>query len=217
MPENGLLQEEIGIVVGPYPVTIQIHECDKINGDAVGWLQKRARPGMTLLAHADDGIIWGKGDEGEILFAPDALFDSNFERVQFSNQTLQMARLFNETEETFFWRVDEGQWRARTIIDGEAHGMGEKLCRMDRCQVLWGTRIEVGINGFCRVADGQEGLRHTPPLYLEKTNWVSDDTDGNNRGLRLLVRQYIQEDEITGQLQMDISRLVKLYAEENPA
>ncbi len=182
----------------------------EVGSDPVAWLTNQATAGMVLLAHADDGVIWGRGKAGGIDQAPGSLVTPDFERTALRPVPLQQARLFDANQEIFLWRVGEGAWRARTVTDD---GADEKEWRTtDETQVLWGTRVEANADNFCCVADGVEGLYHTPPLDLPKETWGKQDQGQQERRLRLLVRHYLEEDEATGWQQISMSRLAGVFA-----
>ena len=139
--------------------SVDVFTPQDIGETAVSWLFRQARSGMILLAHADDGVIWGRAEDGDIIFPPDSLI----QQAALRDITLQKARLFNEQEELFLWRIGEKLWRARRITDGQ----GDAIRYYDEPQVLWGTQVEAVEAGFSRLAEGVQGLRHAPPVPLE--------------------------------------------------
>lgn len=172
----------------------------EIGTDAITWLKRQGRDGMVLLAHADDGVIWGRVENQQLRLPPRAVH----EQAELRNETLQMARLFDDAQELFIWRTDERTWQGRELIDGE----GETRNYFEEAQVLWGTHVEAASGHFARVAEGQQGLRHAVPLQdlKEDTDW------GDDHPLRLKVRHYLAEDE-EGWLRIAMSRLVDLGEE----
>jgi CRISPR-associated protein (TIGR03984 family) len=170
----------------------------KVGGDPLAWLEQQAADGMTLLAHAEDGVIWGRVENHRIILPA---LEQRWQ-PQLRKETLQMARLFDRQRETFLWRVGEGRWRARTISDDS----GEGCLHYDEAQILWGTRVEATDNGFSRVAEGEQGLRHTLPLELSVEDW------GDAHPLRLGVRHYLVEDG-EGWLRVEQSRLTRVKKE----
>lgn len=145
-----------------------------------------------LLAHADDGVIWGELRHGELHLSCDAFPEvSPLLRIE----TLQQVRLFGHLSELLMWR-DESTWRARLIRDdaGESHQYYEEA------HLLWGTDVDLKKDGFILLRQGKEGLRHAPPL-------ASSDSP------RLKVRHYIAYDR-DGQAYITYSRLVSLGGEE---
>ncbi len=179
--------------------TIELYVEDAVGSDPMAWLAKQAKDGMVLLAHADDGVIWGQVKPGGLSFPTDALHGQPVLR----KDTLQMARLFDGEGETYLWRTGEGRWRGRHIGDGR----GELQLRyFDEAQILWGTRVEAVEAGFVRVAEGEQGLRHAPPLKLDVEDW--QDT----HPFRLGVRHYLEQDD-EGWLRVSMSRLTGVYKE----
>lgn len=190
------------------------HSPEEIGANPVVWLGKEAQDGMALLAHADDGVIWGKVMGEKIVF-PDI---DNFSQAELRPITLQMARLFNEETEIFLWRTGEGVWQARRVTDLEAGSQARDKrfpWAFDEQQVLWGMGI-IGFDGeFSLAADGEEGLHHAPPV--RQPEGLFDERSERLRGerkLRLTVRQYLTEDEQTGWLRIGMSRLVSVGMEE---
>lgn len=181
------------VLLTPYPEAT-------IGSDAVRWLESEASAGMTLLTHADDGVIWGKATATGLVFPASGLW----QQVSLRNETLQAARLFDKTQEVFLWRVAEGKWQARRLYDGE----GETCQYFDEPQVLWGTQVEASQGGFSLVSDGIQGLRHAVPLALTVANW-----ERVNR-LRLGVRHYLAAGD-DGWLRIRMSRLTDVWQEDS--
>ena len=102
--------------------------------DPAAWLVKKAAAhGLTtLLAHADDGVIWGRMG-GEQL----ALSGNAFPKVSppLRTITLQQARLFGEHDELLLWRGGDNQWYARLLDDNGTELQG--WC-FDEPQLQWG-------------------------------------------------------------------------------
>jgi CRISPR-associated protein (TIGR03984 family) len=179
---------------------VQLDSFDKetIASDPVAWLAQQARPGLFLLLHADDGIFWGRGADKALEFSDPAIFP----RLTQHPELIQAARLFDQTEETFLWRVDEGAWRARRAVDGT---QGTRFDYFDEPQILSGTQVQPVNNGFSKMIDGEEGLVHVVPLALPADNWK------DRRRLRLDVRHYLVEE--AGWLRVRFSRLYNLRKE----
>jgi CRISPR-associated protein (TIGR03984 family) len=180
-------------------VTIQSHlQPLAVSGDPCAWLAEHARPGMVLLAHADDGVIWGVAAATGVLRFPAAAV---LAQPPFRPATLLMARLFDAERETFLWRVEEGRWAARQIADGA----GADIDCIDEQQLLWGTRAEESDGAFTRVVEGSQGLLHAFPRALAP-NALSDA-----HRLRLGVRHYLTEDA-AGWRRIAYSRLTGVSA-----
>lgn len=152
-----------------------------------------------LLAFADDGLIWGRIENGKL-----ALSGDNFPKFspKLRSETLQEARLFNEDREIHLWRTDDG-WQARHISDGA----GNNTNYYDETQILWGNTFQNEKEGFTAVSDGSLGFRHAVPIMVNKANFGNDKN--KRRPLRLMVRHYLTQDE-NGIMAVTLSRLVKV-------
>jgi len=160
------------------------------------WLESQAQEHQLhyLLAHAEDGVLWGKFQNGNLLTA-DSVF-SQFPILR--TCTLQQCRIFGENAEVMIWKVDL-DFKARLIKDNNL----KKDDYITENQILWGTHKEQEENGFTLVADGQQGLRHAVPL-------TSIPFNDNERPLRLTVHHYIDYND-SGVARIYLSRLVNLY------
>ena len=165
-------------------------------------LSEQARPyGLRwLLAHADDGVIWGEMRDDGLHLSCDAFPEHS---PPLRPETLQQMRMFGPLAELLFWR-DGAAWQARLIRDnaGEAHGY------FDEAHLLWGDIAEQQKNGFLLLRQGKEGLRHAPPL-----NFAGQLPASLKARPYLKVRHYINYDE-DGQAYVAYSRLVTIGGEE---
>ena len=170
------------------------------NGDIKSWLEDKAKvDGLRwLLAHADDGVIWGEVRD-DILRLSNCLFSPDLR-----SETLQMARLFGETGELYLWRADGG-WRSRLLKEGG----GEKSEYYDESQMLWGTEIEGEEDGFTLLRQGAEGLRHAPPIHRADLKLPLKDNP-----LQLNIRHFVEYDE-DGQAYVKFSRLISVGQVDN--
>jgi CRISPR-associated protein (TIGR03984 family) len=170
-----------------------------------GWLleQAQAHGLTTLLAHADDGVIWGKVENGRL-----ALSDKVFKDVSppLREATLQELRLFGPKAELFVWRADYGGWRGRLIDDGGTEIRGWSFLEQ---HLQWGDRLERVEGGFSLVREGQLGMRHALPMALEEGIF---DPEADKHPIRLCVRHYLARDD-DGALYIDQGRLVRLFIE----
>lgn len=169
----------------------------QVGPDPLSWLRDQAREGMLVLAHADDGLLWGRVQDGGFVWPPKEVY----EQAQWRQITLQMARLFDADQEVLLWRTGENAWRARRLTDGE----GAACSTLDEAQVLWGTEVVAAGGGFTCVVEGEQGFRHAMPLVL------NEQADLTNHPLRLDVRHYLSDDE--GWLRISNSRLTGLRME----
>ena len=154
-----------------------------------------------LLAHAEDGVIWGYfNSEGDLVTPtePELLFQK-YDFPVFKYETLQQCRVFGDNAEIMFWKNDIG-FNARIIEDNpDTEVITEE-------QILWGTQAEKITNGFTLVSDGSLGLRHAVPL----TNFDFNRNQQLYRPLRLVVHHYIDFDQTTGLARIYLSRLVSV-------
>lgn len=166
------------------------------------WLQEQAEKHQLkyLLAHADDGVIWGefRGQKYDLVTSGD-VFPCYLTNLRY--ETLQQVRAFGKDVEVMLWKVERFP-KARLIKDDE------QTEYIPESQILWGTQIEKAENGFSLVSDGQQGLRHGVPL--PETVIKFDKSKKLYRPLRLSVRHYIDCDEETGLARIYLSRLVNL-------
>ncbi|WP_373529420.1 CRISPR-associated protein Csx19 [Nostoc sp.] len=166
------------------------------NLDINEWLEKQAEEYQLnfLLAHAEDGVIWGKFKDGKLLTS-DSVFDF---LPKLSPLTLQQCRAFGETSEVMLWQTDEG-FKARLIQDEKDTEL------IPENHILWGTQADKICGDFTLVSDGSQGLCHAVPL----TNIEFDENQKLYRPLRLSVHHYIDYDD-SGVARIDLSRLVNL-------
>ncbi len=168
--------------------------------DLRGWLAKQMEQ-ATLLAHADDGLIWGRVDNGYLSLAHDLFPDIS---PLLREETLWQLWLFNPDQEVFIWR-DGSRWLRRLIRERT----GDEQEYYDETQMLWGLYVRETRAGFILVQEGQDWLLHAVPLTTSKAAF-----DGKRHPLRLRVRHYLTTDETSGLLRVALSRLVERYIEE---
>ncbi|MDW8233850.1 MAG: CRISPR-associated protein Csx19 [Roseiflexaceae bacterium] len=178
----------------PYAVT-PVEVESSFASDPALWLVARAQQyGLRyLLAHADDGVIWGRID-GNSLRTSHGIAPAS---PPLRASTLQQARLFSPAGELLVWRVDSG-WRARLVSD--ADGNADDV--IDEDQLLWGDTVEATSNGFTLLREGSQGMRHAVPVT------VTPDQIKRHE-LRLRVRHYITEND-DGEARISLSRLVQV-------
>jgi CRISPR-associated protein (TIGR03984 family) len=163
--------------------------------DVAAWLTNQAKGNglRWLLAHADDGVIWGEV-RSDGLHLSSGAFPGVSPRLR--PKALQQARLFGEQSELHLWRSGEG-WQARLVQEGA----GEAGEYFDEAHLLWGDgEADAPQDGFVLLRQGAEGLLHAPPASGEV-----------KFPLRLLVRHYVDYDD-EGQAYVCLSRLVGLRA-----
>jgi CRISPR-associated protein (TIGR03984 family) len=173
------------------------------------WLQKLATKYSLkwLLAHADDGVIWGKIDtSGKLITSYEASEGDDEARSacpELRIKTLQQARLFSNDGELLLWRDADSAsgWRARVIRNAQNRDSIEWEEYYDEPQLLWGTHGRHLRHGFTLLWDGAQGLRHAVPVQLALRQQNEIDP------LQLLVRHYINK---TGFACVVASRLLSL-------
>lgn len=168
------------------------------------WLNEQAKTHQLnyLLAHADDGVIWGRFDEGQLTTAEQAFRKSEYDFPTLRLLTLQQCRVFGRSGEVLLWRTDE-KWRSRLVQENDTAEI------IPEHQILWGTQKERESDGFTLMSDGQQGLRHAVPLL----GITFDKNKKLHRPLRLSVYHYIDYDD-SGLARISLSRLVNLTTEQ---
>lgn len=178
------------------------------------WLVQQANAYQTpyLLAHAEDGVIWGVVRDGQLKTSYDVAHEIGAYRhvcPSLNDVTLLEARLFGADAMLHIWRNADGwqqtlYWNPDKLqTDKDAHQAFDAI--IDEAQLLWGKRDDrYSPTGFTVMRDGQQGLVHIPPFE------VADE----NR-LWLQVRHYIAEDVATGFNRIAASRLVGLEQRED--
>jgi len=180
---------------------IQTLACNIGNTQQIGDLLKEVDGQVNtgnyqyILAHADDGVIWGYVKDKSL-----NLSSQNFPNLSpvLRLETLWELRLFAKTSEWHAWRSDE-QWFACTVTDGT----GEPIKSFDEQYILWGTdpaENETPKGGFYPVQEADLGVVHMPPVEMKK--------DGRHT-LTLSVRHYLGHDE-AGAAYVKLSRLMDL-------
>ncbi len=180
----------------PYHITL-VPVASDFETDPASWLIAQARQHQLryLLAHADDGVIWGQVDDSGLRTSHGIAPASPPLRAI----TLQQARLFSGAGELFVWRSDQG-WRARLVTD--ATGNSNNV--IDEDQILWGDTIESTRDGFTLLREGSQGMRHAIPIMITAEQL-------KHYKARLRVRHYITEND-DGEARITLSRLVEVLS-----
>lgn len=169
-----------------------------------------------LLAHADDGVIWGRVASGNLTTSDKAINDkhatlspNDTARAEVEaalktcaplrGETLQQARLFCESAELFVWRDGDNRFHARLIRDRRDNEQSVWDECFDERQMLWGTDDTPLPHDFTLWSDGAQGLRHAMPLP------PAINAQGKAAPPRLIVRHYIS---MKGFARVEASRLV---------
>lgn len=162
------------------------------------WFESQPSVGKTcwFLAHAEDGVIWGIIRDGQLSLSSVIL------AVELDARTLQQAFLFGEQAEVRVWREGDGFKACRVEDRPTVEAMS-----FDEDMILWGTQVEAENDGFTRLSEGRQGLRHAVPLVI---NTKPAEKKMGNRPFRLQVRHYIEYEEGHGQCRICAGRLVGL-------
>jgi CRISPR-associated protein (TIGR03984 family) len=179
----------------PIPVEVSFSK------DPRAWLAGHMYDQISfLLAHANDGVIWGRlqGD-GTLKLSSDVYNDPKKYpslAVPLTSETLQQARLFGPDGELFLWRRGGG-FIARMIADGPQPSSDTLP---DEEYLLWGDQVRASSGDFTILVEGQRGLAHAvPPI----------ENQPPKGRVALVVRHYIDYDD-QNQAYVALSRLVNL-------
>ena len=155
--------------------------------DVKAWLECHAKEhGLQwLLAHVDDGVVWGRVEEGALHVSGEVAPEVS---PPLRETTLQQARLFGCQAELLLWRDGDNQWHARLLRDAEDGEPTEWDESFDEPQRLWGTHGAPLNNDFTLFRDGAQGLRHALPFPL-----CAGDAEQPLAPPRLVVRHYLSK------------------------
>lgn len=165
-----------------------------------------------LLAHADDGVIWGRKLDGEELLTSYEVAPEYSPPLR--TETLQTVRVFGPAGELLVWRDEIGAWAGRLIAEPETAQDTPSVWELafEEEQILLGTKTEQRARDFTLMSEGTQGLIHIVPIK------VTEQINEEHRPLRLVVRHYVKADD-HGFLQVHASRLHSLHLktkESNP-
>lgn len=156
------------------------------NNEVRAWLEgqmSEKRP--TLLAFADDGVIWGRYVNGKLVTAPGS--------PELRGKTLQQAFVFGADDEVRLFRDELGDWKARLVVDS-----GDVIVES---QILWGDKSEGRQGDFLQVSEFRKGI---PNQFLPV-----DGVFGDEECVRLEVHHMVIYEE-TGEARIALSRLAGL-------
>ena len=167
------------------------------------WLESQALSVSAqtpyLLAHGEDGIIWGRFDNQKLTTA-EKIFHKKHDFVDLPKLrllTLQQCRIFGLNGEILLWRISETMFKWRFIGNPKEEQIPES-------QILWGTN-GIKRDNFTLLSDGSQGLKHAVPFTD-----IELKGDRLVKPVRLLVHHYIKYEEETGLARIYRSRLVDL-------
>lgn len=189
----------------------------------LNWLTEQAKThgSCFLLAHLDDGVVWGEMFGDRLVLASEVLREmepQNNPEVKAAYdftpplrlETLQQARLFGENAELLLWRDGDNKLSARLIKDTNDPTSADWLEYFDEPQLLWGTHgIPAKIESdhelnekFTLIWEGSQGMHQIIPIKLE----VDDNSKiVKNKAPKLRVRHYLNKE---GEARIMASRLV---------
>jgi CRISPR-associated protein (TIGR03984 family) len=191
----------VGYAINP----ISDHECRVL----LDWL---IRPGPApddvgnprwLLAHCDDGVVWG---HRRIPDGSWTLSSAAFPNISppLRAATLQEFRAFGSDEELLVWR-GEGKLHGRRLRDAPS-SQPEKMGPIDDLRIILGEHLrEEPAGGFTVIAD-RTGSRHAVPVECRKEDCA------HGPPVRLRIRHYLDQDS-TGAVRIAATRLVDLKLE----
>lgn len=126
-----------------------------------------------LLAHTDDGVIWGRTNErGHWLLCGEAIRDLDPPLPGIQAAIMQQLRLFGPTEELLIWRVENphlpGRFLGRILRDQDCASLEDwQQPKKSPPYVLLGDRVLApSTDGFTLIGDAA-GSRHAPPVELK--------------------------------------------------
>lgn len=174
------------------------------------WLKQQSKNYQLpyLLAHAEDGVIWGRfdTDRGSLITAREVFPECKFPELRLN--TLQQCRLFGKAGEVLLWNSN-GKWRSRLILETKASELitKEQIGLIPEFQILWGTKgQENKEHSFTLLSDGSQGLKHAVPLI--DINFDQDEK-APKRPVKLEVHHYFCYNS-DGVARIFLSRLVCL-------
>lgn len=176
------------------------------------WLESQAQKHHLsyLLAHAIDGVIWGRFDNGKLETAEVPFSEAKLPALR--HTTLQQCWIFGEAGELFLWHSGQNEWRSRHISsEWEQPYINSHDC-IEETQLLWGTHA-VQQDGFTLLRDGSQGLKHAIPTTADIT-FDSPESDKITSYPRLKVRHYITYDPDDGLARIFLSRLVDFVSQK---
>ena len=132
------------------------------------WLREQMNDERKwLLAHADDGVIWGRWSNNDLVTSHDV---APAVSPELRLITLQQVFIFGAQDEVRLWRDDDSatiRWRARRLSDRENDEV------IYESQLLWGSEIKewpAGFNGqdFTHVWEkaSNYGMDHIVPIKV---------------------------------------------------
>jgi len=156
--------------------------------------------GRWLLAHCDDGVVWGRRvSERDPWSLSSAAFPSVSPSLGRGN--VQQLRVFGPEDEALVWREEDGL-RGRHLVDLQSDETPAWQRPHEERRLVLGTDVHSTRGGFSLVSD-TSGARHAPPWEL---------APGKLQGARLWLRlkHYFEFDPTTGVVRVAATRLIAL-------
>ncbi len=183
-------------------LTEDLNKQKEIESRVLAFLKSQAQVGDVLLAYFQDGVLWGKGADKDLII-PDS--------PAFTDISFLHAHLFNQEREIRVIQTLEGL-KAYRFADIKATKETETSYSYDRTYLLWGDQK---INssgstlpqGFTRVRMGSRGIEQVLPLTFTPT------TGDSKPQATLTVRYYLKtstRDRDKGNLSIYARRLVSI-------
>jgi CRISPR-associated protein (TIGR03984 family) len=169
------------------------------------WITKQMSDNKLefLLAFADDGVIWGRMDNGILTIAREASEKEDKRYVELRDKTLQRAYAFNQGMEVRLFCDESNHWKAYQVQD-----VDEKNVIVES-QILWGDKLDENDQpirtGFMRLLADRKGI--DPQVYP-----IKDGFDPEKDCVRLKVHHVVDFNEDTGEAYIKFSRLAGLSA-----
>lgn len=163
-----------------------------VDGDVRSWLESQMKEHAltTLLAFADDGVIWGHWDGSKLTTSND--LEVSYPKLK--PKTLQQAFAFNDELEVRLFHDELGNWKAWQIKD-DGEVMAER-------QILWGDTLDDKKQPegdlFKRLLAERKGI---PPQLIPVKGIIDENTC-----VRLVIHHLVDYTE-AGESHVAISRL----------
>jgi CRISPR-associated protein (TIGR03984 family) len=194
--------------------------------DILTWVSGGERPDCfkltlneaRLLAHCEDGVVWGYLHEDSWRLSS-SVFPEVSPVIKAGGANLLELRVFNRTGEVMLWRRGSGI-TGRLIQDQATQLEQDDPFRPhDESYVLWGSRLVKSEGGFSLVAEST-GVRHAVPVCCNKDDFPLAGKGQTRRPwhpLRLDARQYFSQCDDSGAIRIAAYRLMGVRKEAYPS
>jgi len=158
-----------------------------------------------LLAHCDDGVVWGRHDATAWRLSSEPFPDIS---PRMAPNSVQQLRLFGPACELLFWRVDGG-FCGRMLTHGPDSAEGSLHPEVQEYLLVGDRVVQPAREGFTVVGDGR-GSRHAVPLSCPESEFPAQP---RRHPLRLKVWHYFTADSESGLVRVVASRLADVRLE----